>query len=107
MRGIPKNRTLCSTCGIETRPRQFRCVGCGSLLQGVSVARWRRDRLTALLLCVFTGFLGGHRFYTGHIAVGAIQALTFGGFFCWWLYDLVQIVTEEFLDAEGRFLEKC
>src|SRR6266581_2587809 len=34
-----------------------------------------KDWMTTLLLCIFLGWLGVHRFYTGHIAIGVIQLL--------------------------------
>jgi len=32
----------------------------------------QKDWLTTLLLCLFTGTIGGHRFYTGHTGIGVI-----------------------------------
>ena len=97
---------FCQGCGAETRPRQNRCIKCGVLLSGPQGAKGQRSWLITLLLCIFTGFFGGHRFYTGHIVSGVVQAMTYGGFLVWWLYDLGQIIADEFQDAEGRFLER-
>jgi TM2 domain-containing membrane protein YozV len=58
--------------------------------------------LITLLLCLFVGNLGVHRFYTGHIAIGVVQLLTGGGCLIWWLIDFILIVSGSFKDAEGN-----
>ncbi len=61
-----------------------------------------RDWLVALLLCICLGFLGIHRFYTGHIVIGMIQLLTVGGFGIWWLVDLILILANRYRDKNGH-----
>lgn len=65
-----------------------------------------KDWLTALLLCLFLGYLGIHRFYTKHIVIGVVQLLTMGGCGVWALIDLIQIITESYKDADGHKLVK-
>lgn len=62
----------------------------------------QKDWLITLLLCLFVGGLGVHRFYTGHILIGVIQILTFGGCGIWWLVDLIMIITGSYTDANGQ-----
>ena len=66
----------------------------------------QKDWLTTLLLCIFVGILGVHRFYTGHIGIGVVQLLTFGGCGIWWLVDLIMIATGTFTDSNGLPLVK-
>ena len=66
----------------------------------------QKDWLTTLLLCIFLGILGVHRFYTGHIVIGLIQLFTFGGCGIWWLIDLIMIATGSFTDSNGLPLVK-
>lgn len=61
----------------------------------------QKSWLVTLLICLFLGWFGIHRFYTGHIAIGFVQLLTFGGFFLWWLIDLLMILTGAYRDKNG------
>ena len=63
-----------------------------------------RNRLTALLLCVFIGFLGAHRFYVGRVGSGLVWFFTGGLLFVGVIYDAVMIATGEFQDEDGRRL---
>ena len=65
-----------------------------------------KDWLTTLLLCIFLGGVGVHRFYTGHTGIGIAQLFTLGGCGLWALYDLIMIATGQFRDASGQLLLK-
>lgn len=43
----------------------------------------------ALLLCMFIGFTGAHRFYTGSPGYGKFLLFTLGGVGLLWLFDLI------------------
>jgi hypothetical protein len=62
----------------------------------------RKSRTATLLLGIFTGFVGGHRFFVGKTGTGILMACTLGGFGLWWLADLIVIGTGEFTDISGR-----
>lgn len=62
--------------------------------------------LPALLLAIFLGGLGGHRFYVGKTGTAILQLLTCGGIGVWVIVDIVMIVTGAFRDKEGRPLAK-
>jgi TM2 domain-containing membrane protein YozV len=62
--------------------------------------------MIALLLAIFAGGFGVHRFYTGHILFGVIQLCTFGGCGVWQVIDIIMIVTGKYTDSQGRPLVK-
>jgi TM2 domain-containing membrane protein YozV len=62
----------------------------------------KKNRLIALLLCFFTGWGGGHRFYVNKIGTGLLMLFTMGGFGMWYFLDLVMIASGVFKDKENH-----
>jgi len=48
--------------------------------------------LTLVMSIVF-GQLGVDRFMMGHIGLGILKLITFGGFGVWWIIDVILIAT--------------
>ena len=48
--------------------------------------------LTLVMSIVF-GQLGVDRFIMGHIGLGILKLITFGGFGIWWIIDVILIAT--------------
>jgi TM2 domain-containing membrane protein YozV len=63
-----------------------------------------KSKMVTMMLCVFLGYLGAHRFYVGKIGSGIAQLLTFGGLGIWWAIDLLMIALGKMTDSEGRAL---
>ena len=63
-----------------------------------------KSKLTAILLCLFLGSLGIHRFYLGYTLIGVIQLLTFGGVLIWAIVDFIRLITGSLKDPEGNDL---
>lgn len=61
-----------------------------------------KDWLVTLLLCLFVGGIGVHRFYAGKIGTGILQIITLGGCGIWTLIDLIMILTGNFTDKNGN-----
>lgn len=65
-----------------------------------------KSQLFALLLCIFVGGLGIHRFYLGYTGIGIIQLLTAGGCGIWALIDLIRIITGDLKPKGGDYTNK-
>lgn len=61
---------------------------------------------TALLLCLFLGTIGVHRFYVGKIGTGILMIVTLGGMGIWVLVDLIMIIVGKFADKQARLLKR-
>jgi hypothetical protein len=61
-----------------------------------------KDWMTTLLLAIFLGSLGVHRFYVGKTGTGIAQIFTCGGCLVWQIVDIIAIATGSFTDAQGR-----
>lgn len=64
-----------------------------------------KDWLVTLLLSLFIGTLGVHRFYTGKIGTGILQLITLGGCGIWTLIDIIMIATGNFKDKDGNYIK--
>ena len=62
-----------------------------------------KSQLAALLLVIFVGGIGIHRFYLGYTAIGIIQLLTLGGLGIWTLIDLIRIITGDLTPKNGDY----
>ena len=63
-----------------------------------------KNRMLTFTLACLGGFWGLHRFYTGRFWTGLAMFFTGGGFFIWWIIDVLIILTGRFKDGEGRVL---
>jgi TM2 domain-containing membrane protein YozV len=54
----------------------------------------RLNWLVTLILSIVFGTLGVDRFMMGHIWLGVLKLVTFGGFGIWWIVDIILIATK-------------
>ncbi len=65
-----------------------------------------KSRLYALLINLFFGLAGGHRYYVNKIGSGLLMLFTAGGFGMWWFIDLIMISIGAFKDKDNLPLKK-
>ena len=54
-----------------------------------------------LVMSIIFGYLGVDRFIMGHVGLGLLKIVTFGGCGIWWLIDVILIASKnEFKDIE-------
>lgn len=58
-----------------------------------------------LILAIFLGYLGIHRFYVGKIGTGIIWLCTGGCFAVGWIYDIIKIASGTFRDGAGQIIK--
>ena len=64
-----------------------------------------KNWVVTLLLCVFLGSLGAHRFFVGKVGTGILMLVTCGGLGIWCLIDLIIIIMGNFKDKEGNLIQ--
>ena len=62
-----------------------------------------KSQLVALLLILFFGGLGIHRFYLGYPVIAIIQIITIGGFGIWYIIDLIRIIKGTLKPKNGEY----
>lgn len=48
----------------------------------------------ALVMSIIFGQFGVDRFIMGHVGLGILKLITFGGFGIWWIIDVILIATK-------------
>ena len=65
-----------------------------------------KSRKTALLLCIFLGWIGAHYFYVGRIGRGIVALCTFNFFGIGYIIDIFRICLGSFRDNVGQPLRQ-
>ena len=64
-----------------------------------------KEFVPTILLCLFVGGLGAHRFFVGKRGTGFAMIFTLGGLGIWVLIDLIRICFGTFRDVDGRIIK--
>lgn len=99
---------FCAKCGAKTKTEVNSPGMTQNMMQTATLPsgeiKSEKSAITALLLCLFLGALGVHRFYVGKIGTGILMLLTGGGLGIWTLIDLIVIACCQFKDKQGHTL---
>lgn len=66
----------------------------------------KKSKGVALLLCIFLGWCGAHKFYVGRIGSGLVYLFTYGVFGIGWIVDIIRILLGHFKDKYGLALQE-
>lgn len=109
--GAPMQNNICSYCNY-TEPIEQRNVAERTIVNngysqpqssdikytpGVS----QKNKIVALLLCIFLGYLGIHKFYVGKVGMGFLYLFTYGLFGFGWIIDIILILCGSFKDSNN------
>jgi Predicted membrane protein len=64
-----------------------------------------KSKGTALLLCIFLGWCGAHKFYVGKTGMGIVYIFTAGLLCIGWVVDIFLIIAGSFKDANNLCLK--
>jgi hypothetical protein len=65
-----------------------------------------KNKWTALMLCLFLGSFGAHRFYVGRVITGTLMVVTFGGLGLWAVIDFIVICCDALTDGKKLALAR-
>ncbi len=95
---------FCKNCAAQISDQAVTCPKCGEPT-GLSLAS-SKSKVTAILLCLFLGYFGAHRFYVGKTGSAIAQIFTLGGLGFWTLFDLVNLICNKFTDSNGKVVSQ-
>lgn len=92
----------CTECGEQVSTTATSCPKCGA---NQGAPKSDKGYIPTVLLCLFFGALGFHRFYVGKIGTGLLMLITFGGLGIWALIDLIIVIIGSFKDKGGLVIK--
>ncbi len=94
------NTKYCKKCGAIMAEDMFYCLECGEAFDDLPYERggkpiiyrqpglWR-NKWVSLILCIFFGWFGAHKYYESKVVMGVLYTLSFGLFGFGWIADII------------------
>lgn len=99
---IHEDAIICTSCGrqveelkgAQTQPQVVVNNTNTNVNKNINAGRYGRekDKWVALLLCIFLGWIGAHKFYEGKVGMGILYLFTWGLFGIGWFIDFIVIL---------------
>ena len=89
---IPKDAVLCTYCGRQVEQLKFEHPNVVINNTNSTVYKGQKNKWIALLLCLFLGLVGAHKFYEGKILLGLLYIFTGGFFAIGWILDIISLL---------------
>ena len=117
---VGPDETICTSCGAVIKKAATICPKCGVHTMSMDAAKHvfakaygvqdgiGKKWVTVLLLTIFLGWFGVHRFYTGKIGTGVLMLLLCwtGVSQIWWIIDIIFVITGQFKDKKGNYIKR-
>lgn len=102
---VGEGNKYCANCGNPVNPEATVCLNCGVAIQKKIEEKkeWipaGKDKITAIILCLFLGAIGIHNFYLGETKKGILKivfCLVFGISAILALVDLIKMITDSYI----------
>lgn len=101
---IPMDAVICTSCWrqveeIKQQAQQPQVVVNNNntntnVNKNVNVGGRAKNKWVALMLCIFLGLFGGHKFYEEKIGMGIIYLFTAGLFGIGWILDIIALLAK-------------
>ena len=115
------NNKFCKFCGKEIASDAVICIHCGRQVEEIKKAETQtpnivinnantnsnvnqninggrygraRNKWVALILCIFFGAFGAHKFYEGRAGMGILYLFTGGLFMIGWILDIIALLAK-------------
>jgi TM2 domain-containing membrane protein YozV len=102
----------CFECGAAINSKAEICPKCGvrqPIMPGMqnpatpgTTNKMSEKWIITFILAWFLGYLGVHRFYTGHTLIGVLQLITLGGCGIWVIIDIILLIAGNYKDSDGN-----
>lgn len=98
---IPEDAVICTKCGRqveEIKQNQPNVVinntnTNSNVNKNVNAGFGReKNKWVALILCIFLGYIGAHKFYEGKVGMGILYIFTIGLFGIGWIVDIISLI---------------